>query len=80
MDGVGQLESMLYSQAHKLEAVVGYCQALQQDQQILLQGQDVFIRGQRVMLQEILDLHQSVLSGSDTLAKVRVPFSPQGPL
>lgn len=70
--GVGQLESILHSQANKLEAVIGYCHALQQDQQILVQGQDVLIRGQRVVLQEILDLHQSVLVGTDTLAKVRV--------
>lgn len=78
MDGIGQLESMLSSQANQVEAVIGYCRALQQDQQVLLQGQDVLIRGQKVMLQEILGLHQSVLSGTDTLAKVRVPFSYKG--
>ena len=74
LQGIGQLDNMLQSQAQRLETVVQYCQALQHDQQLLIQGQDVLIKGQRVLLQEVGSLHFNVTSGMDSLAEVSWTF------
>jgi hypothetical protein len=71
MQGIGALEGMLQDQAARVDGVVRYCQALQQGQEVLLQGNNLLIAGQRVMLKEVVNLHRSVLVGSDTLSQVR---------
>jgi len=70
MQGMDRLDNMLQSQAVRLDIVVQYRQALQQDQQVLIQGQDILIRGQRVLLQEVASLHKNVVAGTDSLSMV----------